>query len=70
MYLATEAAKLGQGVAIANETVVRNDIKSGSLVEVCRSNIRFQQYVLIAAQNRWQDPEISLSRYRLLEIEV
>lgn len=70
MYLATEAAKLGQGVAIANETVVRNDIKSGNLVEVCRSNIRFQQYVLIAAQNRWEDPAIKSFREWLLQIAI
>lgn len=70
MYLATEAAKLGQGVAIANETVVKNDIKSGNLVEVCRSNIRFQQYVLIAAQNRWEDPEIKSFREWLLQISI
>jgi DNA-binding transcriptional LysR family regulator len=70
MYLATEAAKLGQGVAMANETVVKHEIKSGNLVEVCRSNVRFQQYVLIAAQNRWQDPEIKSFREWLLQIAI
>ncbi|QDF38806.2 LysR substrate-binding domain-containing protein [Bradyrhizobium symbiodeficiens] len=70
MYLATEAAKLGQGIAMANETVVKNDIKSGHLVEVCRSNIRFQHYVLIAAQNRWQDPEIKSFRDWVLESKI
>ncbi|MGX1349644.1 LysR family glycine cleavage system transcriptional activator [Bradyrhizobium elkanii] len=70
MYLATEAAKLGQGIAMANETVVKQEIKSGNLVEVCRSNIRFQQYVLVAAQNRWNDADVKSFRDWILRIKV
>jgi DNA-binding transcriptional LysR family regulator len=62
MYLATEAAKLGQGIALANETVVTDEITAGSLVEVCKSVVKFHRYMLVAAQNRWEDPEIKTFR--------
>jgi LysR family transcriptional regulator, glycine cleavage system transcriptional activator len=62
MYLATEAAKLGQGIALANETVVKGEIKSGQLVEVLRSNIKFQKYLLVAAVGRWQDSDVKAFR--------
>ncbi len=67
MYLATEAAKLGQGIALANETVVKNEIKAGSLVEVCKSTIKFHRYMLVAAQSRWEDPEIKAFRDWIIE---
>jgi LysR family transcriptional regulator, glycine cleavage system transcriptional activator len=62
MYLATEAAKLGQGVALANETVIKREIANGHLVEVAKSNIRFQKYLLVTAENRSQDSEIKAFR--------
>jgi DNA-binding transcriptional LysR family regulator len=62
MYLATEAAKLGQGVALANETVVKDEIKTGALTEVCRSMIKFNRYLLVASESRWEDPEIRAFR--------
>lgn len=67
MYLATEAAKLGQGIALANETVVKDEIKAGALVEVCQSAIRFHHYLLVASQNRWEDPEIKAFRDWIVE---
>jgi DNA-binding transcriptional LysR family regulator len=62
MYLATEAAKLGQGIALANETVVKGEIKAGTLVEICQSAIKFHRYLLVASQSRWEDPEIKAFR--------
>jgi LysR family transcriptional regulator, glycine cleavage system transcriptional activator len=68
MYLATEAAKLGQGIALANETVVKGEIKNGKLAEVCGSSIKFQKYQLVAAQGRWHDPQIEAFREWLLRM--
>ena len=62
MYLATEAAKLGQGIALANETVVKGEIGAGTLVEICQSAIKFHRYLLVASQSRWEDPEIKAFR--------
>lgn len=68
MYLATEAAKLGQGVALANETVVRDDIRTGALVEVCESTVKFHRYLLVASQARWEEPEIKAFRSWVVKI--
>ncbi len=67
MYLATEAAKLGQGIALANETVVKDEIKAGALVEICQSTIRFHRYLLVASQRLWEDPEIKAFRDWIIE---
>lgn len=60
--LAIEAAKLGQGVAIANETLVGEDIASGDLVEVVPSDVRLGGYYLRTAAHRWGDPDLACLR--------
>lgn len=61
------AAKLGRGVALANEVIVAPDIESGDLVEVLPSDIRIEHYVFYAAKSRWNEPGISRLRQYLLE---
>ena len=55
-HLAIEAARLGQGVALANETLVEDDLKSGALIELLRSDIRLGGYYVIAPTPRWEEP--------------
>ncbi len=55
-HLAIEAARLGQGVALANDLLVEDDLKSGALVEVVPSEVRFWGYYLRAPAERWNEP--------------
>ena len=57
-HLAIEAARFGQGVALANEVLVDDDLRSGALVEVIPSSIYMESYQLVALKERWDDPAI------------
>lgn len=67
-HLAIEAARLGQGVALANEALAADDIAAGALVEIGRSDIRLGGYYLVAAARRWQDADISAVRDWLTDV--
>jgi LysR family glycine cleavage system transcriptional activator len=66
-HLAIEAAKLGQGVAIANELIVGNEIAAGDLVEIGTTNIVLEPYVLIARNDRWNEPALTKFRSWLID---
>lgn len=57
-HLAIEAARLSQGVALANELLVEDDLKTGALVEAIPSDVRLCGYYLAAAAARWDEPAI------------
>jgi len=57
-HLAIEAARLGQGVALANDVLVADDLRSGVLVEVIPSSVYMETYQLVALKQRWDDPAI------------
>ncbi|CCE01707.1 LysR substrate-binding domain-containing protein [Bradyrhizobium sp. STM 3809] len=57
-HLAIEAARIGQGVALANEILVAEDIRSGALVEVMPSSVHMGAYQLVALRERWDEPAI------------
>ncbi|EPX80352.1 LysR family transcriptional regulator [Salipiger mucosus] len=51
-HLALEAARFGQGIALANEMLVRADFASGDLREILRTDTRIEGYRL-AVPDRW-----------------
>lgn len=57
-HLAIEAARFGQGVALANEVLVADDLRSGALVEVIPSALHMGAYQLVALRERWDEPAI------------
>ncbi|WP_371826924.1 LysR substrate-binding domain-containing protein [Microvirga sp. VF16] len=59
-HLAIEAARLGQGVALANRLLVEDDLRAGRLVEVIASDVRLGGYYLIAPQGHWRDPAMKV----------
>lgn len=61
-HLAIEAAKLGQGVALANELLVTRELAEGELAEIGQTRISLQPYVLVARSDRWNEP--ALTRFR------
>ena len=61
-HLTIEAARLGQGVAIANEVLVADDLASGRLVELGATDIKLGAYYFITPRTRWDDPDISKLR--------
>jgi DNA-binding transcriptional LysR family regulator len=67
-HLAIEAARFGQGVALANEVLVDEDLRSGTLVEVMPSSIYMASYQLVALRERWDDPAIVALRLWLKKV--
>lgn len=57
-HLALEAARLGQGVALANELLVEEDLRQGRLVEPFPSEVRPKSYHVLADTRRWEEEEI------------
>ena len=60
--LAIEAARLGQGVALANSLLVADDLASGRLVDISPVEVRLGGYYFITPARRWRDPEIIVLR--------
>jgi DNA-binding transcriptional LysR family regulator len=67
-HLAIEAARFGQGVALANEVLVDDDLRNGALVEVLPSSIYMESYQLVALKERWDDPAIVALRLWLKKV--
>jgi len=61
-HLAIEAAKLGQGVALANDLLVSRELAAGELIEIGATKVALQPYVLAARAERWSEP--ALTRFR------
>jgi len=61
-HLAIEAARFGQGIALANEVLVEDDLRGGALVEVIPSSIYMGSYQLVALKERWDEPAIAALR--------
>lgn len=67
-HLAIEAARLGQGVALANEALAADDLASRTLVEIGQTNLRLGGYYLVASAKRWEDADIRAVREWLLDL--
>jgi DNA-binding transcriptional LysR family regulator len=61
-HLAIEAARLGQGVALANTLLVGEDLAAGRLVQLGASDVRLGGYYFIATARRWDDPPLIFLR--------
>jgi LysR family transcriptional regulator, glycine cleavage system transcriptional activator len=53
-----EAALQGQGVALANQLLVSDELAAGRLSEIFATDIRFEPYSLQAPSARWHDPSM------------
>lgn len=60
--LALDAARLGHGIAIANDFIAAEEIASGRLVEVLSTAVYVYPYVLVAQRARWHEPVVSRFR--------
>jgi DNA-binding transcriptional LysR family regulator len=60
--LAIEAARLGQGVALANSLLVADDLASGRLLDISPVEVRLGGYYFITPARRWRDAEIIVLR--------
>jgi DNA-binding transcriptional LysR family regulator len=67
-HLAIEAARLGQGIALANRLLVEEDLTAGRLIEIVPSEVRLGGYYLIAPHRHWRDPAIKALRTWLYNI--
>lgn len=60
--VATDAAIMGQGVALTNRYLAASEVASGRLVEVLDTDIRIGGYFFHTASDRWNDPDIARVR--------
>lgn len=67
-HLAIEAARLGHGIALANDVLASDDIRAGALVEVVPSSVYMGTYQLVALASRWSDPPIVALRRWLKDV--
>ncbi|NYZ14364.1 hypothetical protein HL658_17570 [Azospirillum sp. RWY-5-1] len=61
-HLAIEAAKLGQGVALANDLIAGRDLATGELVEIGTSSVALSPYVFSAKRGRWKEPAVERAK--------
>ena len=66
-HIAIEAARLGQGIALANELLVADDLRAGALREPLRSSVRLGAYRVLALADRWDEPGLRNLRRWLRE---
>ena len=66
-HLTIEAARLGQGVALANTLLVEDDLASGRLVDLSPHSVRLGGYYFLAATKRWGDGDLIVLRRWLKE---
>lgn len=57
--LALDAARMGQGIALANACLVAEDLESGALVEVLATKIVIHPYALYVQKRRLDEPLIA-----------
>lgn len=60
--LTIEAARLGHGLALANDLLVVRELASGELVEAVVSDVRLGAYYVTTESSRWLDRNIVLLR--------
>lgn len=61
-HLTIEAARQGQGVALANSLLVEEDLAAGRLVDMSPHAVSLGGYYFVAAAKRWADPELVVLR--------
>lgn len=66
-HLAIDAARLGQGIALANELLVEDELRSGALVEIMTTEVFMGSYQLVTRDDRWNEPAIAVLRHWLGE---
>jgi len=60
--LAIDAARLGHGVAIANDYIAAEELANGSLVEVLTTSVHVYPYVFVARRERWHEAVVACFR--------
>jgi LysR family glycine cleavage system transcriptional activator len=60
--MAIEAARLGQGIALATDILVSEELKTSALVEPVPSDVKLGGYYLLTKSARWLDRDIIVVR--------
>lgn len=70
-HLTVDAARHGRGIALANSLMIRDDLRSGALIDIGAGKdgfpVRIGHYVLIARRDRWDDRPVRAFRRWLRE---
>jgi len=65
--LALDAARMGHGIALANDYIVQDELHAGQLVEVLQTEVVLYPYLFMASAERWNEPVIAAFRDWLVE---
>jgi LysR family glycine cleavage system transcriptional activator len=67
--MALEAARHGSGIALANEFLVEEELKSGHLVEVLDSSVSIMPYSVFTRAERWdEEPAATFRNWLIREL--
>jgi len=72
-HLAIEAARLGQGIALANDVLISLEIDSGALTELFSTNIHLGAYYFNAPEKTWDTATVGTLRewvYRIFNARL
>ena len=65
--LALDAARMGHGIALANDFIAQDELASGQLVEVLKTGVVLHPYLFMTGAERWDEPVIAAFRDWLVE---
>lgn len=60
--LALDAARMGHGIALANDYIAQDELATGQLVEVFATEVRLYPYLFMTNAERWSEPVITAFR--------
>src|SRR5262249_6002513 len=72
-HLAIEAARLGQGIALANDVLISPEIDSGAVTELFSTSIHLGAYYFNAPEESWDSATIATLRewvYRIFSVRL
>ena len=72
-HLAIEAARLGQGIALANDVLISPDLDSGAVTELFTTKIYLGAYYFNAPENAWNTTTVATLRewvYRIFNARL
>ena len=65
--LALDAARMGHGVALANDFIAQDELASGQLEEVLGTDVVLHPYLFLVDAERWDEAVITTFRHWLVE---
>jgi LysR family glycine cleavage system transcriptional activator len=66
--VAIQAARQGQGIALANELLVKDEVGNGALIELLSTHVRLGAYYLVGSAEHWNGAAMCMVREWLADL--